>query len=322
MRRLLAPVAVSVLLLAILLPSARAAESVDGIAAVVNGDIITYSEVRDVVGPREKLLRSQYSGQELIDKIKEARRAALQDLIDRQLIIQDFNKEKFQIPPHFIDEHVDTTIRESFGGDRNTFIKTLQAQNYTLSKFRDLERDKIIVQAWRAKNVKSNLFVAPNKITEYYAQHKKEFSSKEEVKLRMIMIPGQGNSGNSAAQKAMVEEIRAKIITGADFDRMAQMYSQDATRDLGGDWGWIDRKTLSEPLSNAAFGLKPGEVSQVVEVGGNYYLLKVEGRHDAVVRSLKEVRADIEKKLQQEEAQRLQEHWLAGLRAKAYIKTF
>jgi parvulin-like peptidyl-prolyl isomerase len=246
----------------------------------------------------------------------------LQDLIDRQLIIQDFNKEKFQIPPHFIDEHVDATIRESFGGDRNTFIKTLQAQNYTLSKFRDLERDKIIVQAWRAKNVKSNLFVPPNKITEYYAQHKNEFSSKEEVKLRMIMIPGQGNSGNSAAQKAMVEEIRAKIITGADFDRMAQMYSQDATRDLGGDWGWIDRKTLSEPLSNAAFGLKPGEVSQVVEVGGNYYLLKVEGRHDAVVRSLKEVRADIEKKLQQEEAQRLQEHWLAGLRAKAYIKTF
>jgi parvulin-like peptidyl-prolyl isomerase len=322
MRRLLAPVAVSVLLLVILLPSARAAESVDGIAAVVNGDIITYSEVRDVVGPREKLLRSQYSGQELIDKIKEARRAALQDLIDRQLIIQDFNKEKFQIPPHFIDEHVDTTIRESFGGDRNTFIKTLQAQNYTLSKFRDLERDKIIVQAWRAKNVKSNLFVAPNKITEYYAQHKKEFSSKEEVKLRMIMIPGQGNSGNSAAQKAMVEEIRAKIITGADFDRMAQMYSEDATRDLGGDWGWIDRKTLSEPLSNAAFGLKPGEVSQVVEVSGNYYLLKVEGRHDAIVRSLKEVRADIEKKLQQEEAQRLQEHWLAGLRAKAYIKTF
>jgi peptidyl-prolyl cis-trans isomerase SurA len=322
MRRLLAPVAVSVLLLAILLPSARAAESVDGIAAVVNGDIITYSEVRDVVGPREKLLRSQYSGQELIDKIKEARRAALQDLIDRQLIIQDFNKEKFQIPPHFIDEHVDTTIRESFGGDRNTFIKTLQAQNYTLSKFRDLERDKIIVQAWRAKNVKSNLFVPPNKITEYYAQHKKEFSSKEEVKLRMIMIPGQGNSGNSAAQKAMVEEIRAKIITGADFDRMAQMYSEDATRDLGGDWGWIDRKTLSEPLSNAAFGLKLGEVSQVVDVSGNYYLLKVEGRHDAIVRSLKEVRADIEKKLQQEEAQRLQEHWHAGLRAKAYIKTF
>ena len=322
MRCLLAPVAFSFLLIAILLPSARAAESVDGIAAVVNGDIITYSEVRDVVEPREKLLRSQYSGQELIEKIKEARKAALQDLIDRQLIIQDFNKEKLQIPPHFIDERVNATIRESFGGDRNTFIKTLQAQNYTLSKFRDLERDKIIVQAWRAKNVKSNLFVPPNKITEYYAQHKNEFSSKEEVKLRMIMIPGQGKSGNSAAQKAMVEEIRAKIITGADFDRMAQMYSEDATRDLGGDWGWIDRKTLSEPLSNAAFGLKPGEVSQVVEVGGNYYLLKVEGRHDAVVRSLKEVRADIEKKLQQEEAQRLQQHWLAGLRAKAYIKTF
>jgi hypothetical protein len=74
------------------------------------------------------------------------------------------------------------------------------------AKFRDLERDKIIVQAWRAKNVKSNLFVPPNKITEYYAQHKNEFSSKEEVKLRMIMIPGHGS--DAATQKALAEAVR------------------------------------------------------------------------------------------------------------------
>ncbi len=45
-------------------------EVVDGVAAVVNGDVITYSQVRDLVGPREKLLRAQFSGNDLIRKLK------------------------------------------------------------------------------------------------------------------------------------------------------------------------------------------------------------------------------------------------------------
>ncbi len=298
------------------------AESINGIAAVVNDKVITYSEVRDVVEPRERLLRSQYSGQELVNKITELRKAALQDLIDRQLIIQAFEKDKLQIPPHYIDERVDAVIKENFGGDRHAFIKTMEAQKYTMSKFRDLERQKIIVQAMRAKNVKSNLIVPPAKIEEYYKKHKELFSTKAQVKLRMIMIPGHQESGSSSAQTSMAEEIRAKLITGADFDKMAQMYSEDSTRDLGGDWGWIDDKTLSPELSRVAFSLKPGEISRVVDVGGNHYILKVEARQGGEARPLKDVRNEIEARLRQEQAQEMQDHWLASLRSKAYIKTF
>ena len=73
----------------------------------------------------------------------------------------------------------------------------------------------------------------------------------------------------------MADEIRAKLITGADFDKMAQMNSEDSTRDLGGDWGWIDDKTLSAPLSEVAFSLQPGAIKKPLNVGGNYYILKV-----------------------------------------------
>jgi parvulin-like peptidyl-prolyl isomerase len=300
----------------------RGAEAVNGIAAIVNDKVITYSEVRDVVEPRERLLRSQYSGDELVKKITELRKAALQDLIDRILIIQSFDKEKLQIPSHFIDERIDQVIKENFGGDRHAFIKTMEAQKYTMSKFRDLERDKIIVQAMRSKNVKSNLLIPPAKVEEYYRQHKELFSNKAQVKLRMIMIPGRTDSGGVGAQKSMAEEIRGKLITGADFDKMAQMYSEDSTRDLGGDWGWIDDKTLSKPLSDIAFSLHPGEISKVVDVSGNYYIMKVEARQGGEVKPLKDVRAEIEARLRQEQAQQLQEHWLASLRSKAYIKTF
>ena len=177
----------------------RGAESVNGIAAIVNDKVITYSEVREVVEPRERLLRSQYSGQELVKKIIELRKAALQDLIDRQLIVQAFDKEKLAIPPHFVDERVDEVIKNNFGGDRNAFIKTMEAQKYTMSKFRDLERQKIIVQAMRAKNVTSNLIIPPAKVEEYYRKHRELFSNKAQVKLRMIMIPGHADSGGGAA---------------------------------------------------------------------------------------------------------------------------
>ena len=297
-------------------------EVIDGVAAVVNGDVITYSQVRQLVMPREKLLRSQYHDQELVNKIKEAREAALKDLIDRQLIIQAFKKESFQIPDHYVEERMHEIIRESFGGDRNTFIKTLEAQNYTLGEFKKMESEKMIVQAMRSKNVKLSGVASPLKVDEYYKAHRNDFTSKEQIKLRLIMIPSHASDGNAAAQKAMAEEIHGKLVNGAEFDRMAQIYSEDSTRERGGDWGWVERKTLAAPLEKAAFNLPVGKVSRIVDFGGNYYILKVDDKHGGETKSLEQARPEIEKKLIQLEAQNLQERWLASLRSKAYIKTF
>jgi peptidyl-prolyl cis-trans isomerase SurA len=316
----------STLLVSPLCQGALAAEEdariIDGVAAIVNGDIITYSQVRNVSAPRERLLRSQFTGDELVKQIKEARDLALKDLIDRQLILQSFRKEKFELPAYFVEQRVNDIIREDFGGDRNTFIKTLQAQNFSLTEFKKMEMEKIIVQAMRGKNVKPVTMVSPTKINEYYQKHKAEFTAKEEVRLRMIMIPTRAAEGNAAAQKAIAEEILGKLADGAPFDRMAQMYSEDTTRDSGGDWGWIQRKTLAGPLEKVAFNLPVGRVSHVIELGPNYYILKVEEKRGGETPSLAKMRPEIEKKLMQEETQRQQELWLAGLRQKAYIRTF
>jgi len=297
-------------------------EVVDGVAAIVNGEVITYSQVRQVVGPREKLLRAQFHGDELVQKVKEARQAALQDLIDRQLILQAFKKENYQIPDHFVEERMHDIIRTDFGGDRNTFIKTLEAQNFTEGEFKKMELEKMIVQAMRSKNVKLQTVSSPAKVEEYYKAHREEFTSREQVKLRLIMIPSRASDGEAAAQKAMADEIFGKLVNGAEFERMAQLYSEDSTRERGGDWGWVERKTLAAPLEKAAFNLNTGKISNVLEFGGNYYILKVEDKKGGETKALADARPDIEKKLIQLEAQSLQERWLASLRSKAFIKTF
>jgi len=302
--------------------SAAEPQIVDGIAAIVNGEVITYSQVRSLSAPREQLLKSQLTGQELEKKLMELRQLALKDLIDRRLVIQAFKKESYQIPDHFVDQRMQEIMRESFGGDRNTFIKTLEAQNYTLGEFKEKEMERMIVAAMRSHNVKTNSIVSPIKIEDYYRKHHEEFTTKEQIKLRLIMISGQKDTASAPAQKALAEEVLGRLASGAEFDRTAQVYSEDSTRDNGGDWGWIERNTLAAPLEKFAFNMPVGRISNIIEYAGNYYILKVEDKRGGTTRSLSEARSDIEKKLLQVEAQGIQERWIASLRAKAYIKTF
>jgi len=308
------------LVLALLTTCAPAQEVLDGIAAVVNDEVITFSQVRELIGPAEAQVRKDLRGAEMSEKIKEIRLKAINDLIDRQLILQEFNKNKFQIPEHYIEEQVQRIIREEFGNDRSAFVRTLQAQGYSLEKFRQVEREKMIVQAMRSQNVKTDAIVPETKIQEYYQKNRDDYAEEDLIKLRMIAIRKAENG--SDIRRGMIEEIRQKITEGAEFADLARMYSDDSTQDLGGDWGWINRRTLNESLSKIAFNLKVGQVSPIIELGNSYYLLLVEARKNGAVKPLASVHDDIQSKLTQEARQKKGEEWIAKLRKKAYIKTF
>lgn len=299
------------------------AEVIDGIAAVVNSDVITYSQVRELIGARERALRASLQGEELANQIKEIRFAALKDLIDRQLIIQEFNKKGLNIPPHLLEDRIQTVIRQEFGGDRSAFVRTLRSQGYSVSKFKEIERDKVIVQAMRQTFVRDDFVISPAQIQAFYDKNKDSYATPEQIKLRMIVLRDDGDLGLPGGKKAMAEEIRSKIIGGADFGRMAQMYSEDpATQEVEGDWGWIDRKTLSSQLTEHAFALKAGEVSSIIEIGGSYYIMMVEARKNAAVKPISEVRDEIEQNLIQQERGKEMQRWLDTLRQNAYIKIY
>ncbi len=297
---------------------------VDGVAAVVNTNVITYGQVRELLMFRQRSLSEAFQGEELRAKMKESQDAALQDLVDRQLIIDNFNEQGFQIPDHVIDDRINTIIREEFGSDRRAFIRTLRAEGFSLPRFREVEREKIIVQAMRQRAVRSDFIISPDKIQTYYRKNLTQYSSPEEIRLSMIVlrVDDDGTDDPRGARRAMAEEIRSKLTEGADFAGMAQMYSDDSTGALGGDWGWIDRRTLNAELTQAAFALQPGQLSPVVEIGDSFYLLKVEARKSAVTKPLAEVREEIGRKLFEEERIRLQEQWLSKLREKAFVKIY
>jgi parvulin-like peptidyl-prolyl isomerase len=298
---------------------AAAAETqvLDGVAAMVNDEVVTFSQVRELTGALETSLRANLSGNALTERIKDVRLRAVNDLIDRQLILQEFKKMKGQIPPHAIDDRVNTIIREEFGGDKSAFMRTIAAQGFTMDRIRKMEEEKIIVQAMRSREVKEEPIIPPGRVESYYREHIQEWTVGDQVKLSMIKImPGKEPEKN----RKLIQEIREKIVRGAHFADLAKVYSMDSTQDKGGDWGWLKRGDLNPDMEQVVFRLQTGKVSDVIELNQTYYLMLVEQKKGGVSKPLKELRPEIEKRLLQVESQKQQQEWLQRLRKKASIQ--
>ena len=301
--------------------SVKAQEVLDGLAAVVNNEPITFSQVRELVSVKEKAAAEQLSGKELQEKIKQIRVEAIDELVNRQLILQYFKEKGFTLPAYLIDDRLNTVIREEHKGDRAAFARKLASFGYTIERFRKEEMDKIIVQSMRQQAVKAPSAIPADQLKKFYQEHIVDFTTEEQTQLRMIILRS-NEKGTLEQRRQLLEEIRRRVMAGAKFADLARLYSEDNTADSGGDWGWVQPGTLNEALSKAAMGLKPGQVSQPVQLGTSSYLLFCEAKRPKVVQSFDESRDIVEKVMLGQARQKAQEEWVAKLRKKAYIKIF
>ncbi|MEW6303619.1 MAG: peptidyl-prolyl cis-trans isomerase [Verrucomicrobiota bacterium] len=317
MRRLILSVAACLLLAA----SAQAAV-INGVVVIVNDAVITFKEMLDQTALAEEQLVRLYGNQPnvLEQKIAEVRENAIRLLVERQLILHDFKASGYTIPDSVIEDHIQDRIRRQFG-DRLTLMRTLREEGTTYERFRQEVREQFIVEALRAKNVSGEIVISPYKIETYYQQHKDEFKTDDQVKLRMIVINQLAGNPPGTAKK-LCEEILAKLKEGASFAEMATIYSEGSQRRQGGDWGWVDKSVLRKELADAAFKLEPGQFSGVIETPESCYVMQVEEKRTAGVKPLADVRDEIEKTLDAQERARRQGNYIKRLEKKSLIRRF
>jgi peptidyl-prolyl cis-trans isomerase SurA len=300
------------------------AELADGILAIVNDSVITREQVVEFVAPAIDTLRQQYASQDAVSDAFEQKASdvfndGLEQLIDRQLILHDFDVEGYKLPDSYVDELVQDRIRDKFG-DRITFMKTLQAQGMTYEQFRQDVRDQYIEYQMRLKNVSQEIVISPYRIENYYLAHQEDFKVGDQIKLRMIVL--NKSSSDDLSAHRMAGEILTQIKQGASFAQMASVYSQGSQRDQGGDWGWVERSVLRQQLADIAFSLPPGQMSDIIDTPQACYLMLAEQKRPAHVKPLSEVRDDIEATLRAQEQSRLEKQWIDGLKKKTFIRHF
>ena len=117
-------------------------------------------------------------------------------------------------------------------------------------------------------------------------------------------------------------EIISEIKNGATFAQMATVYSQGSGQKDAGERGWIERSSLRPELAQAAIPLQPGQISDVIDTPDTCYIMLVEDKHPSHIKSLNDVRDDIEKTLRAQETARLNQQWIDSLKKKTFIRIF
>ena len=299
----------------------------NGPAAAVQGKVITKSEVRDTVRAQEQILMAMYGAtdpERMKKEIAETRANALDALIDRELILIEFAKVGGVIKPQYVDDQINNIVREAFKGDRDALVTELAKGGMSLKKFHEMQEKNIVASVMKAKKAGDMPPATPKEVEEYYGKNVDKWRVGDQVKISTISVPKfTGEAGSSPEkQRKLAEEIRAKVVGGADFAATARTYSQDSRAEFGGAWDWMPRTELDPMIANTAMGLKTGGISQVLDKETNYIIVACDAKKLGAAPPMDKVRGDIQKMIEQEKSKKAVDEWMEQLRKKAVIRKF
>jgi len=285
------------------------------VAARVNGQPIPTHTIRMMV---------QQSGRGAGAEDPGVYRQAVQQAILRELLFQEAVRRKIAAN----DAEVEQTYNEArvrFKDDK-AWAEMLKGQGWDTQSFRNELRVHHTIQALLAKVAEEAGAQATDQEAQaFYDSHPAVFDAGERVKASHILVrvpqgaTGPGKEELRKKAEALLQRVRAK----EDFAALARQSSEDpGSARNGGDLGAFGRGQMVPAFEQAAFGLKPGEVSGIVETPFGYHIIKVTERIPARKMPFAEVKERLKLEMLQQKRQRAQQSYVNSLRAKAKIETF
>jgi parvulin-like peptidyl-prolyl isomerase len=317
---------ISLLTLVVTCSGAIAQQSTNKIAAVVDGVPIATSEVEEILRAQEQVVLMTYKNDP--DRIKKEitllRQNTIETLIDREILLAEFKKIGGTLKAQYIDEDINTLIRESFKGNRDAFVDELTKGGLTLAKFREQRQKMIIMNVMRARNAGENPPATPREVQDYYDKNVDKWREGDQIKISTITIPKFAGEPGSTPEKQhkLAQELRTKIIQGADFAKLAKTNSQDSHAENGGAWDWMYKTDLMPTIANAAMELKTGGVGPVLDLETSYVIVACDAKKLGLAPDIEKLRPEIEKMINQEKSKANLDKWMASVRKKHVIKRY
>lgn len=195
----------------------------------------------------------------------------------------------FTLPPDAFEESVE--VEES--GLSEFFAKNIE-------DYRVPEKIKIAYIDIDPKKYFDQINITDEDIMMYYEDNIEKYILKKEVHPRHILFAVEENAGIQEVEevKKKAQDVLEKIREGEDFAELASEYSEGPSKDKGGDLGFLAAGDTVKPFEEAAFKMKPGEISDLVRTPFGFHIIKVEEVREARTRPLEEVRAEIKEAMQ------------------------
>lgn len=308
--------------------SATAAVELNGIAAKVNGRVVTKNEVAFALAPMRAYLSSKYPRKTPTyeKELKEARDKIVDELIERELVLFNFKSIGAQIPEHVVDSEIRRKIRNDYNGNTQLFREELQSKGLSFKKYRELIHRQLIVQAMRSQQFADTPPATPEEMRAEYAKIKPELRdiAKDKCDFEKIYIPKIDDDNLLAtadSQLELTEDIVAKLNKGGDFAELAKEHSKDAWAEDGGLHEDVERVDLSPVIATMIFEEPTGSIIGPLEDGNGYHIIVVKKKYHGPAPSLSdpEIRKIVRRNVEREKSSARYKRWLNGLKRKAMI---
>lgn len=286
------------------------------VLARVNGEAIEKWEFDNAV----KGVEARAGGPVPVEKRDEVLRGVLDQLVAFHLLAQESRARKLDVPDTDVDSQIGQ-IRAGFPNE-DAFAKGLAQQGMTLDQLKAQTRTRMAVAKVIESEVASKVSVQDAEVDAFYKQNTDRFKQDESVHASHILIglPQNATAVQKAAARASAQAALKKIRGGADFAEVAKAASNDSSAQNGGDLGFVPRGQTVPAFEEAAFALKPGAVSGVVETQFGFHIIKVHEKRAARTAPFTEVSGQIKEFLTQGQREKQLEQFIEATKAKSKIE--
>ena len=271
------------IMICILLFSSRshAAVLLDRVVAIVNQDVITWSELYKAMeadaSPKVKELRDD----EKRKIFKENETFFLETLINVRLQLQEAKNMGIRVSDEELQEAIGN-IQKKYSMSEAAFGESLKIEGFTYAEYKKRLREQIIISKLVNMEIRNKIVITDEDLNKFVAENKEILENTERYKISQILLKKQKDTDNSKIEEKAGELLR-KIEQGGSFSDLAQQYSEDPSAKAGGDLGLLKKSQLNKIFIDILSAMKPGDVSKPFWTESGLHIIKLESRAEAKI---------------------------------------
>jgi peptidyl-prolyl cis-trans isomerase SurA len=288
----------------------------DRVVAVVNQDVITWSELYKAMeaDASPKIKELQKDEQRKVFKENEA--VFLETLINVRLQLQEAKNAGIRVSDEELQGAIDN-IKKKYSMSDDAFNESLKQEGLTFAEYKKRLWEQIVISKLVNSQIRSKIVVTDEDLNKFVAENKEVLENNESYGISQILLKKQNDVDNRTLEEK-ADDLLKKIEQGESFSDLAKQYSEDPSAKAGGDLGLLKKSQLNKNFTDIISQMKPGDVSKPFWTENGLHIIKLESRTEVKNKgeALEEARERLNNKLFRERYNA----WIKSLREKSFIE--
>lgn len=297
------------------------AQTPEGRVATVNGTEITRNDFE--IQLLQAQLINQQRGNPLNEKqLAQLKKQILDSLVSQELLFQSAQKAGIQIEESQLNQHMES-FKKRFA-NAQAFQSALKQRGLDETSLSALYAKALTIRELINIQVVPGISVSKEEQKAYYDAHPEQFQLPDRIRASHILVkvPSDADEATRKAGREKIEKIATELKNGGNFAALAKEHSDDGSAARGGDLGYFTRGKMVKPFEEAAFALKIGETSPVVQTQFGYHLIYVVDRQNAGMASFEKAQNWIAERVTQGKVEEAVKAKIDALKKEADIQIF